>query len=60
MARGASPRDFRGQHLTPPRLLPRLAQLRDRLRDYRPELPSMRTHLGAGTGYVTLGETDYA
>jgi hypothetical protein len=48
------------KHLTPPRLLPRLAQLRDRLRDYRPQLPSMRTHLGAGTGYVTLGETDYA
>lgn len=48
------------KHLTPPRLLPRLAQLRDRLQDYRPQLPSMRTHLGAGTGYVTLGETDYA
>ena len=60
MARGASPRDFRRQAPHSPRLLPRLAQLRDRLSDYRPNLPSMRTHLGAGTGYVTLGDTDYA
>jgi glycosyltransferase involved in cell wall biosynthesis len=48
------------KHLTPPRLLPRLALLRDRLKDYWPQLPTMRTHLGAGTGYVSLGETDHA
>ena len=46
------------KHLTPARLLPRLALLRDRLKDYRPQLPAMRTHLGAGTGYVGLGESD--
>ena len=56
LGRGASPRDFRSQAPCPGRLLPRLALLRDRLKDYRPELPPMRTQLGAGAEYVTLGD----
>ena len=42
----------------PARLLPRLALLRDRLKDYRPALPSLRTPLGTGSEYTTLGEPD--
>jgi len=38
--------------------LPRLALLRDRLKDRQPELPPMRTHLETGTEYVALGEPD--
>lgn len=46
------------KHMAQARLLPRLALLRDRLKDYRPELPSMRTPLGRGSEYATLGEPD--
>jgi glycosyltransferase involved in cell wall biosynthesis len=42
------------KHLSPARLLPRLAQLGDRLKEYRPDLPAMRTRLG--NEYVELGE----
>lgn len=42
------------KHLSSARLLPRLALLRERLKDYRPELPRMRTPLGAE--FVPLGE----
>ena len=40
------------------RLLPRLALLRDRLKEYRPEMPAMRMRLGIGAEYVTLGGPD--
>ena len=53
-------RSPRVKHLHSARLLPRMALLRDRLNDYRPRLPAMRTHLGAGTEYVNLGEFDRA
>ena len=50
------------KHMTPARLLPRLALLRDRLKEYRPELPAMRTLLGAEIEYVIPdaedGQTD--
>lgn len=46
------------KRLAPARLLPRLALLRDRLKDYRPELPPLRTQLGTGAEYVTLGALD--
>jgi glycosyltransferase involved in cell wall biosynthesis len=46
------------KHLSPARLLPRLALLRDRLKEYRPELPAMRTLLGAETEYVVLSAQD--
>ena len=46
------------KHMAKARLLPRLAGLRERLKDYRPELPSMRTPLGTGSEYATLGEPD--
>ena len=37
------------------RLLPRLALLGDRLKDYRPELPASRMHIGTDGEHVTLG-----
>ncbi|HEY1431594.1 MAG TPA: glycosyltransferase family A protein [Stellaceae bacterium] len=46
------------KHLPPAKLLSRLALLRDRLKDYQPQLPSMRMQLGTGTKYATLGELD--
>jgi hypothetical protein len=46
------------KHMAPARLLPRLALLRQRLKEYRPELPSMRTLLGAETNHVILGAQD--
>ena len=42
------------KHLAPPRLLPRLGLLRDRLNEYRPQLPTMRMHLGSGAEQVTI------
>jgi glycosyltransferase involved in cell wall biosynthesis len=41
------------KRLPPARLLPRLSLLRERLKDYRPALPSLRTTLG--TDQVMLG-----
>jgi glycosyltransferase involved in cell wall biosynthesis len=46
------------KRLTPARLLPHLALLRDRLKDYQPQLPSMRMQLGTGIEDATLGELD--
>jgi hypothetical protein len=46
------------KHLAQARLLPRLALLERRLKDYRPELPAMRMPLGTGSEYTTLGEPD--
>jgi glycosyltransferase involved in cell wall biosynthesis len=43
------------KHMAQARLLPRLTLLRDRLKEYRPELPAMRTLLGAETEYLILG-----
>jgi glycosyltransferase involved in cell wall biosynthesis len=48
------------KHLPQARLLPRLALLRDRLKEYRPELPPMRMPLGTETELVTLGPPDAA
>jgi glycosyltransferase involved in cell wall biosynthesis len=44
------------KHLDPPQLLARLGLLRDRLNDYQPRLPLMRTHLGSGAERATIGE----
>jgi glycosyltransferase involved in cell wall biosynthesis len=41
------------KHLPPARLAPRLALLRERLKDYRPGLPGLRTPLGARAELVT-------
>ena len=41
------------KHLPPARLAPRLALLREQLKDYRPGLPGLRTPLGARTEFVT-------
>jgi len=45
------------KHLTPHQLLPRFALLRDRLKDYQPQLPLMLTHLGSEAERVTIGES---
>jgi len=44
------------KHLPPARLLPRLAVLRERLKEYQPMLPALRTPLGAGAELVTPPE----
>jgi len=46
------------KHMPPARLLPRLALLRDRLKDYRPELAAMRTPLGTDFEHVMPGAPD--
>jgi glycosyltransferase involved in cell wall biosynthesis len=46
------------KHMAQARLLPRLALLRERLKEYQPGLPAMRTPLGSGCEYAMLGEPD--
>jgi hypothetical protein len=43
------------KHLAQARLLPRLALLRNRLKEYQPPLAAMRTLVGSGAEQVTIG-----